>query len=35
LKFGFDYHPGTDRISDTSDASVSYCALLFGAGLRM
>ncbi len=35
FKLGFDYHPGTDRISDTSDASVSYFALLFGAGLRM
>ena len=35
LEFGFDYHPGTDRVSDSSDASVSYFALRFGAGLRM
>jgi hypothetical protein len=35
FKFGFDYHPGTDRISDTSDATVSYFALLLGVGLRM
>jgi len=32
---GFDYHPGTDTIADSSSASVSYVALLFGAGLRM
>jgi hypothetical protein len=35
FKLGFDYHPGTDSIADGSNASVSYVALLFGAGLRM
>jgi hypothetical protein len=32
---GFDYHPGTDRLSDVAPGSVSYFALLVGAGLQI
>jgi hypothetical protein len=35
LRFGFDYHPPTDKIVEGVDASTSYYGLLFGANLRL
>ena len=35
FRLGFDYHPGTDKIIDGVDSSISYYALLVGAGLRL
>jgi len=35
LRAGFDYHPGTDTIIDGLPGSISYYALLFGAGVRI
>jgi hypothetical protein len=35
LRFGFDYHPGTDKIVEGADASISYYGLLLGANLRL
>ncbi len=35
LRAGFDYHPGTDTIVDGLPGSVSYYALLIGAGVRL
>jgi hypothetical protein len=35
FKLGFDYHPGTDRLSDVAPGSVSYFALLLGIGVRI
>lgn len=35
LRLGFDYHPGTDKIVEGADASISYYALTFGTNLRL
>ena len=35
LNAGFDYHPATDTIIDGLPGSISYYALLIGAGFRI